>query len=414
MLTPDFPYPTKLFVEVTTKCNLKCSMCVKQTTDGIIPEGHLSLELFRRLEPAFPYLEAIILNGIGEPLLHPYLEDFIKRAKELVPENAWVGFQSNGILLTEDRALSLVDAGLDKICLSVDSVSKEKLSRIREGAEVSELERAFRVLSKAKEMRRNNRLKVGIEFVLMKDNLIELPQTIEWAAEHGASFAIVTQLLPYDKRIAQQAVYDTNTYEAISIYKKWKELASKEGIDILQYYDVFMKFFKNSYEEKLCAFVEQMKAEAREKNTTLHIERLFARDEEWFVRVEDIFNQTREIASIYGLDITLPELAPKNNRRCEFVEAMSAFVSWDGSVHPCYFLWHRYVCYIGGLQKHVKPWIFGSLREHDILEIWNKTATPSGYPAVHASGVQDCFIVCNDGITYWLIGAGSIQKQLNK
>jgi putative metalloenzyme radical SAM/SPASM domain maturase len=372
VLNPELPHPTKLFVEVTTRCNLKCSMCVKQTPDGSIPEGNLSPELFRRLEPAFSHLETMVLNGIGEPLLHPQLDDFIKRAKELMPENAWVGFQSNGMLLTEDRALSLIDSGLDRICLSVDSVSSETFSKIREGGEVHDIERAFTVLSKARERRNNNKLKVGIEFVLMKDNLFDLPRTIRWAAGHGASFAIVTQLLPYDKSIARKAVYDTNTFEAISVFKRWKELAEKEGVDIFEYYDVFMKFFKNSYEEKLCDFIEKMKAEARSNDTTLHLERLFSRDEEWFRTVEEVFEETRAVAGEFNIDIVLPELAPKNNRKCEFVESMSAFVSWDGNIHPCYFLWHRYVCYIGGLEKFVKPWSFGNLKENDILEIWNR------------------------------------------
>ncbi len=355
-------------------------------------EGHLSLELFKKLTPAFPFINALILNGIGEPLLHPDLEEFIEIAKKHMPDSAWVGFQSNGMLLTESRALSLVDAGLDKVCLSVDSVSKEKLSIIREGAEVSELERAFKAINKAKALRKNTNPKVGIEFVLMKDNLMDLPETVQWAAQLGAEFVIITQLLPYDKNTAEQAVYDTNTYEAISIFKKWKELASKEGIDIMQYYDVFMKFFKNSYEERLCDFVEQMKAEARKKNTTLHLERLFSRDEQWFTKVEEIFDQTREIARRYGLEITLPELAPKNNRKCEFVEAMSAFVSWDGSVHPCYFLWHRYVCYIGGLEKFVKPWSFGNLKDNDILEIWNQ----EDFKAFRNSVLQYDFPFCFD------------------
>jgi len=59
-----------------------------------------------------------VLNGIGEPLLHPQLEAFIARARSLLPEGASIGFQTNGMALTDQRAASLVDAGLDRICLS--------------------------------------------------------------------------------------------------------------------------------------------------------------------------------------------------------------------------------------------------------------------------------------------------------
>src|SRR5689334_1531616 len=99
-------YPAKLFVEVTTLCNLQCGMCVKQNGTGGIPEGTMSLETFERLAPAFPHLESLVLNGIGESLLHPQLETFIARARALLPESATVGFQSNGMLLTDERAAS--------------------------------------------------------------------------------------------------------------------------------------------------------------------------------------------------------------------------------------------------------------------------------------------------------------------
>ncbi len=35
-------HPSKLFVEVTTCCNLQCGMCVKQNGMGGIPEGSMS------------------------------------------------------------------------------------------------------------------------------------------------------------------------------------------------------------------------------------------------------------------------------------------------------------------------------------------------------------------------------------
>jgi MoaA/NifB/PqqE/SkfB family radical SAM enzyme len=56
------------------------------------------------------------------------------------------------------------------------------------------------------------------------------------------------------------------------------------------------------------------------------------------------------------------------------VEDGSAFVSWDGDLHPCYFLWHRYRCYLGGAVKQVRPQSFGNLRERDVLATWNGPA----------------------------------------
>ncbi|MGE5893542.1 MAG: radical SAM/SPASM family putative metalloenzyme maturase [bacterium] len=365
------PYPSKLFVEITTQCNLQCEMCVKQDKDGSIIAGDLPLETFNALEPAFPYLNTLILNGIGEPLLHPQLELFITRAKTRLPENAWVGFQTNGILLHDERAASLIDAGLDRICLSLDAVSPEGFRRIRTGGEVGDMERAFSALNRAKIQRGRHDVQIGIEFVLMRDNLHELPTSLLWAADHGAAFAIITQVLPYRREAVSSAAYDTNTAGAIAVYKKWKTRAEREGLDLNRYFEIFMKYAKSKDEMRLFDLVEEMKADAGERNTTLQIEKLFPRDEEWFKKVEDILSRAQEIAERKGMSIQLPELAPKNNRKCDFVEGGSAFVSWDGNVQPCYFLWHRYSCYVGGWEKRVKPWAFADLSGKDILEIWN-------------------------------------------
>ena len=159
----------------------------------------MSPETFERLVPAFPHLDSLVLNGIGEPLLHPHLETFIARARSLLPEGASVGFQSNGMALTDERAASLVDAGLDRICISLDTVSDDSFRSIRSGGEMQGIVVAFASLNKAKARRRGRDLRIGIEFVLMRNNLADLPEAIRWAGRSGASFAIVTQLLPYQK-----------------------------------------------------------------------------------------------------------------------------------------------------------------------------------------------------------------------
>src|SRR6266545_1137805 len=93
------PHPSKLFVEVTTRCNLRCAMCVKQAPGQRLVDGDMSDETFARLAPALPRLDAPVLKGIGESLLHPRLERYIEAAKKAMAPHAWVGFQTNGQLL---------------------------------------------------------------------------------------------------------------------------------------------------------------------------------------------------------------------------------------------------------------------------------------------------------------------------
>lgn len=364
-------YPSRLFVEVTTLCNLKCDMCVKQNGIGGIPEGSMSPDTFEALTPSFPHLDSLVLNGIGEPLLHPQLEAFITKARSLLPKHAWIGFQSNGMALSDQRAVSLVDAGLNRICLSLDTVSDHTFRAIRGGGEMRGIVAAFSSLNKAKARGRGNDLRIGIEFVLMRSNLAGLPETVRWAGRAGADFAIVTQLLPYHNELVAQAAYDTNTTGAIAFYQHWKTKALHDGVDIRRYFDIFMKFDKNREDERIVGYIEQMRNDANAHGITLHVERLLQLDEEWFDYAGRIFDEALRVAQEEGIELTLPGMAPRNTRRCEFVEGNGTFVSWNGDVHPCYFLWHRYSCYIGGIEKRVKSWAFGNLRDRNIIDIWN-------------------------------------------
>jgi MoaA/NifB/PqqE/SkfB family radical SAM enzyme len=485
------PWPSRLFVETTTRCNLRCRMCVKETWDQSVMEGVMADETFAALEEAFPHLESLVLNGVGEPLLDPRLEEFIRTAKRLMPSGSWIGFQSNGMLLDEARAVTLVEAGIDKICLSADALNPETFREIRRGGEEQGVERAFAFLHDAKVTCRRPELKLGLEFVLMRDNTRELPDLLRRAVALGASFAIVTHVLPYAQSSVALTAFDSNMNGAVELFSEWQNKAQQEGLDIGQYFKVLWKYMRKPSEQELAVFlselatvasgtggmdmiweiigsslpskqitiksfedtrgqiqqlfgddegwraaleeifavlseeglrgsagvaraealvrtwkekamrgeatltdylavvwkysrtpreqriydlVEELKAEARVRDISLHLKNLMERDEEWAAELEQVFAEARSVAEETGLDLILPGTAPNSSRRCDFVETGSAFVSWSGNVHPCYFLWHQYGCHLFGRKKIVNSKVFGKVPERGILEIWNDPA----------------------------------------
>jgi putative metalloenzyme radical SAM/SPASM domain maturase len=365
-------HPSRLFVETTTRCNMKCQMCVKQSMGSGLEEGDLTFETFEAIEPALPTAEVLVLNGIGEPLLHPDLEAFIRRAKKLMPVDSWVGFQSNGLLLDDVRAESLVRSGLDRICLSLDAICPDTFRKIREGGEVEDMEQAFTCLNKAKKRHPDNKLQVGVEFVVMRDNIHQLPDVLRWAASRGVSFAIVSHLLPYDKDYVDQIAYDYNTQEAVELFSAWRKKAEEQGIDISNFFHVYhCKYIRTPEEQRMVDFMLEMIAEARSRDIFLHIENLMKRDESLAAKVADTFEKARAVAEETGLDLKLPGEAPRNERRCDFVDNGGVFVSWNGEVHPCYFLWHSFQCHFSGRKKYVSKKVFGTLADKGILSVWN-------------------------------------------
>ena len=370
------PHPSRLFVEVTTRCNLRCPMCSKQSPGNGIVDGDISDEIFNRLIPAFSHLDALILNGIGEPLLHPGLERFVETAKREMPAAGWVGFQTNGQLLNEARASSLVRSGVDRICISSDAVSTDIFRMMRKGGRKEAVETAVTALHTTAR-RHGRRLSLGLEFVATRHNVHELPDLLHWAARNSIEFVIVTHMLPYHEKMNDSAAFNTNTDEALRLFGQWKARAAADSVDITRYFEVFMKFIKTPEEDLICDYVKRMIADALSKGVELNVDSLLKCDESMMHRVRESFEAAEDIAGQAGIDLHLPALVPARSRRCDFVEKGSAFVSWDGNVHPCYFLWHKYQCYLGGVVKYVRPESFGNLAEQDVLSIWNGAAFSS-------------------------------------
>jgi putative metalloenzyme radical SAM/SPASM domain maturase len=366
-------HPSKLFVEVTSRCNLHCAMCPKQAPGGRDHDGDMDDATFARLAPAFPRLESLVLNGIGESLLHRGLERFVAAARRDMPAGAWIGFQTNGQLVTPARARSLVQAGVDRVCLSADAVAPEVFRALRAGGRQDAVEAALEALHAASAAV-GRPISLGVEFVAMKNNLAELPALVRWAARHHVSFVIVTHMLPYSAEMAGAAAFETSTDAARELFREWKARAAAEGVDITRYRDVFMRFRRSPDEERAVEWVSRMVKDAWSRGVTLHLGRLFGSDEHLLPRVEAAFAEAADAARALGIDLRLPASVPTRERRCDFIEGGSAFVSWDGGVHPCYFLWHKYHCYVGGTSKKVAPQSFGTLRERDILDIWGSDA----------------------------------------
>ena len=105
----------KAYLEITNVCNLACSFC-----PGTRREKHfMSPEDFSLLAGRLrPYTDYLYLHLMGEPLLHPELEEILRRAGEL-------GFKviitTNGTLLSKRGELLLASPGVHKVNVSLQS-----------------------------------------------------------------------------------------------------------------------------------------------------------------------------------------------------------------------------------------------------------------------------------------------------
>jgi pyruvate-formate lyase-activating enzyme len=331
---PDDPL-RKVYVEPTNACNLACRTCVRHAWDE--PEGFMEWATFEAVvdglasasdagggEAAGPVAAApdapptIAFMGLGEPLLHPRFLDMVLLAKE---RGVRIEVTTNALLLDRPLAEALVAAGLDQLVVSIDGASAEAFGRVRSGASLARVVENVRFLHDHRGAYYGPRVRIGVEFVAMRSNVRELPALNRLAAQVGASFVIVSNVLAYSPELVAETLYDRGATAgggpATTATPRW--------------------------------LLPRMDA-----------------DEEVGAALGDAL---RTVTQVSILDHDLGSA----NAHCPFVLADACAVAWHGGVSPCPPLLHTYRCFVlGRREKVMTRWEIGRLPDQTLPAIWMK------------------------------------------
>ena len=136
-------YPPCVQVELTSVCNLRCTMCYQadssfsRKSQGFM--GHMDFGLFESvIDELRGNVHALTFASRGEPTLY---RDF-ERAVRYVGDD-FLGFKlnTNATLLDEAKCHVLLDSGLRTLVFSVDSADKLQYEQIRVNGKFDEIQR---------------------------------------------------------------------------------------------------------------------------------------------------------------------------------------------------------------------------------------------------------------------------------
>ena len=372
---PGSPFPRIIHVEPTTRCNMRCRMCVKNVLDKCEQDGDLPVELFERLSPSLELCSRVVFAGVGEPLLHPSLADMIRFARRRLPPQAGISMQTNGLLMSAEKAAALVNAGLDTVCISVDSLDGADGGSLHGAAHLDSVARAFASVRSAAKGKSGNAsgkgVQLGAEIVLMKSNVSRLADLVRWVGEQGADFVIVSHVFAYAEEAAGESLFNPNPDQARAYFDKWRAVAASEGLDFNDYYKIIWKLSKTESQKRLMELVNLMQREANANGVWMNVRSLFEWNAQDGALLRMSLEQARLVAREFGMVLTLPPMVALHERRCGFMEEGAAFVSRSGEISPCHFLWRNYRCVMGGERKRVRAKSFGNIGERRLEEIWN-------------------------------------------
>ncbi len=176
--------PAYIRFEPSAHCNLRCCWAHRRPKHPALrPRGNASPKLAARVVGQVgDCLYQAILCHWGEPTLNPQLPEIIQVFHQA---QIYTTFDTNMILMTEDLAARLIDAGLDAVSASIDGVSQAAYGQYRVGGRVADALAGLRhvVEQRRHSGRRNPR--VRWQFLVFPHNAHEVDEAARLAADIG-------------------------------------------------------------------------------------------------------------------------------------------------------------------------------------------------------------------------------------
>ena len=190
----------KLYIEISSLCNLRCKMCFRESTKE--KKGMMEYDLFERIfDDSLPELEEVVFGGIGEPLMNPKIIEMAKFVKE---RGLRLKLTTNGFLLTKEKIEALLNLGIDEIVISCETGDIGH-------SNVEHASNLIRMISSMRDSMKMGKPLLTVSTVLTKKNLEDFPKMSEKLIKSGLDGMIVSNLLPVKEEFTDLVLYDGKT-----------------------------------------------------------------------------------------------------------------------------------------------------------------------------------------------------------
>lgn len=204
------PMPVHLDVDLSSKCNLRCSFCHLSYFDVKDPT-QLTYDAFERhIGPVLPSLRSLTLFSKYEPLV---CRDFVRIFQKISEHDIETYFSTNGILFT-DQSIDAIVGKLKWLTVSVTGFTREAYARHMGSDNLDTVVANLRKINALKRARGTRYPILRISTVGMLDTLEDLRRAVDFAKEHEAEEGIqLTSLIAYgDAMVRQMPLQDPDRF----------------------------------------------------------------------------------------------------------------------------------------------------------------------------------------------------------
>jgi MoaA/NifB/PqqE/SkfB family radical SAM enzyme len=169
--------PRSVWIELTSRCPYDCAFCSRKTLRG---HGvNMAWSLYERTVGQLVRPETIRLNYSGESSHHPRIVEAVALA---AATGAWVELVSVPAALATSRLIAMVDAGLNRLTVSLHTLDNAQFKRIYGFGDLPTLLANLRAAATRRESSRHTFV-LDLAFVATSDNLSQLQPIAALARE---------------------------------------------------------------------------------------------------------------------------------------------------------------------------------------------------------------------------------------
>jgi MoaA/NifB/PqqE/SkfB family radical SAM enzyme len=125
----------------------------------------------------------------GEPWLHPNLAELISILKKY---NIYTTTSTNGHFLTRENAEKMVEAGLDRLIISLDGTSQATYEKYREGGDLDKVLSGIKTIQSVKMEKKARNPRVIMQFLVNRYNEHQVKEARQLATKFNVDLKLKT------------------------------------------------------------------------------------------------------------------------------------------------------------------------------------------------------------------------------
>lgn len=343
----------RVTIEPTSRCNLNCTMCFRNTWVESDFSDMSSLMFTGMMETMPASVESVLFGGMGEPLLHQDIDAMVETAAR---QGKQVELITNASLLTPETSSRLIDAGLGILWVSIDSFEERAYAAIRQNADLATVMANLDTFNRLRQQKRSP-VSLALNFTAMRSNVHQLQQLPRVMRRFRVDRVNVSNIIPSNRESEAEILFD-----------------GIAGSDL----------------------PPQDRNQPRIDLPPLN------------ARHAGVLEGLTTLLSVDNIEVALSgHVIRRKTRHCRFVDEGISFVRHDGNVSPCMALLHGATTFWLGNKRTVHHHSFGNVADRGIADIWespayerfrNRVRTFDFSPCMRCSGCDswdenkmDCF-----------------------